>query len=166
MAKAHKEYRQGIFKPSHKEKCVNTDKIVYRSSLEQKLMFVLDRNPNVISWGSENVIIPYMKPNFTENGIRSDQLFRPARYFVDFYAKMKLPNDKIQEFLFEVKPVRQTKLDKNPHGNKKESTILYEKMQFDINKRKWDAAKEYCKKKNWIFLIITEQNISSILDIK
>ena len=55
------KYRQGIFIPSNKEKFLGT-KAIYRSGLELKFMRFCDNNPNVVKWGSENVIIPYISP--------------------------------------------------------------------------------------------------------
>ena len=146
-----REFKQGIFKPINKAKCLNKSDIVYRSGLESKLMMQLDKNSNVISWSSEAVIIPYWKPG--ENRI--------ARYFVDFYAKLKI-GDTVKEYLFEVKPHRQISKPV-ANKNKKQSTILYENIQYAINTAKWKAAEEYCAKKGYKFLIITEKNIETIL---
>jgi len=159
MAKkrTYREFKQGIYKPQNPIKCLNKDNIVYRSGLERKLMLVLDKNPNVVQWSSEKVIIPYKHP------VKSAQSGTPqyARYFVDFYMKLKV-GEVVKEYLVEVKPERQCSAPTN-HGNKKRTTLLYENLQWAINQAKWEAAEAYCKKKNYKFLIINEKNIDNIL---
>ena len=153
----YREFKQGVFKPSNPDKCLNKENIVYRSGLERKLMLVLDKNPNVIQWSSEKVIIPYKHP------VKTAQSGTPqyARYFVDFYLKLKV-GEVVKEYLIEVKPEKQCS-PPTQHGNKKRTTILYENLQWAINKAKWEAAETYCKRKNYKFLIINEKNIDSIL---
>ena len=66
---------KGYFKPKNPKKYKgDPTNIIYRSSWECKLMIRLDEDPNVISWGSEEIIIPYRSP--IDNKIH--------RYFVDF----------------------------------------------------------------------------------
>lgn len=155
--RTYREFKQGLFRPTNPAKCLNPTPPEYRSGLEMKLMVVLDKNDSVIQWSSEKVIIPYYK--------RVDQ--RMARYFVDFYFKIKI-GDLIKEFIVEVKPQKQTEQPVN-HGNKKKSTMLYEQTQFVTNTDKWDAARKWCleqkrtKGREIEFIIITEQNIDKIL---
>ncbi len=159
MAKkrTYREFKQGLYKPQNPSKCLNKTPPEYRSGLERKLMLVLDKNPNVIEWSSEKVIIPYKHP------VKSAQSGTPqyARYFVDFYMKIKI-GETIKEFLIEVKPEKQCSPPTN-HGNKKKSTLLYENLQWAINRAKWEAAEAYCKKKNYKFILINEKNIDTIL---
>lgn len=157
------EYKQGVFSPVNRNKCLNKGQVVYRSSLELKLMRVLDNNSNIIEWSSEQIIIPYKHP------IKSAQsgTAQYARYFVDFYMKLKI-GENIKEYLVEVKPDRQTRKAEK-HGNKKLSTLIYEQLQFQINTSKWDAAKKWCENQSRTqnrdikFIIITEKNIDTIL---
>jgi len=152
-----KEFKQGIFKPNNKDKCLNKDPVIFRSSLERSIMIVLDKNDNIISWSSEQVILPYFKK--TEN--------RMARYFVDFYWKVKI-NDVIVEYIVEVKPFKQTQKP-TESKNKKQSTVIYETIEYQNNCDKWDAAKNWCKiqkdkhNRTIYFQIITERNIDTIL---
>jgi hypothetical protein len=157
VKRTYREFKQGLFKPNNQPKCINKTPPEYRSGLELKVMKVLDKNPNVLSWSSEKVIIPYQHP------IKSSQSGKPeyARYFVDFYIKLKI-GEKVAELLVEVKPENQCHKPKN-HGNKKASTLLYENSMYAINCAKWEAAKKYCEKKNYQFIIITEKNIERIL---
>jgi hypothetical protein len=159
MAKkrTYREFKQGLYNPLNPAKCLNKTPPEYRSGLERKLMSVLDKNPNVIQWSSEKVIVPYKHPIKTAKaGIPTF-----ARYFVDFYMKIKI-GEVIKEFLIEVKPLRQCSKPE-PHGNKKPSTILYENVMWAINQAKWEAATKFCIKKNYKFIIINEENINQIL---
>lgn len=151
MASKYKEFKQGIFKPKNKEKCQNKNEIIYRSALEMKFMRSLDENPNILEWGSENHIIPYLKPG---------PVPKIARYFIDIYFKIKI-NEEVKEFLVEIKPEKQTKLP-TKRNNKKLGTVIYENITFAINQSKWKAAQEYAAKKNMTFLIVTEKNIDQI----
>ena len=151
-----REFKQGIFTPKNKQKCLNKTPPVFRSGLESQLMVVLDSNPNVINWSSESVILPYFKK--TEN--------RWARYFVDFYMKIKIGED-IREYIVEVKPHSQTVL-KEYSARAKRSTVAYAAIEYATNQCKWDAAKKWCieqtkKGRKIDFLIITEKNIDKIV---
>jgi hypothetical protein len=123
-------------------------------------MLVLDKNPNVLAWGSENVIIPYYKT--TEK--------RTARYFLDFYMKLKV-GDLIKEFIVEVKPHSQIKhvTEGVKRGNKKPSTVAYDLISAQTNKDKWSAATKWCEEQKRLksrsieFIIISEKNIDTIL---
>lgn len=156
--RTYREFKQGLYKPMNPSKCLNKTPPEFRSGLERKLMLVLDKNPNVSCWSSEKVIIPYIHP------IKSAKSGNPeyARYFVDFYMRLKV-GEVFKEFLVEVKPYNQT-IKPSVHGNKKQSTIIYENSMWAINQSKWEAAKRYCDKKNYQFIIITEKNIDQILN--
>lgn len=142
-------YNQGIFNPINPNKYKGSLPIIYRSSLELKAYRWMDHNSNIVSWGSESVVIPYISP--TDN--------RLHRYFIDLVAHLKRPNGDISKLIIEIKPSKQTK--KPVHSNKKKQrTILYENIQYAINLAKWDAAKKWALKNNYTFLIITEKDIN------
>lgn len=148
---SNRDYKQGIFIPKNSQKCLNKKgDIFFRSYLEFKVMNLCDNNPNVLEWASEKHIIPYKHP--LENRI--------ARYYVDFYIKLETPTG-IRKCLVEVKPERQTK-PPVPSKNKKASTILYENVQYTINKAKWESAKQYAKNKGLEFLLLTEEDIDKL----
>jgi len=151
--RTYREFKQGIFKPVNHKKCLNKTDVVYRSFLEARLMKLLDKNSNVIEWSSEQVIIPYKHPQ------KSKMEGKPvyARYFVDFFIHLKV-GDKSVKLIAEVKPEKQTSKP-TLHGNKKQSTIIYENLQWAINSAKWEAAKKYAEQKNMEFMIITEKTI-------
>lgn len=141
-------YMQGIFKPKHPEKYRgNVNNITYRSSWELSYMSNLDTDPNVVSWGSEEVILPYFHP--ITKTLR--------RYFTDFVVTRIVNGIKVTQ-LIEIKPYSQTKppvITKN----KKKKTMLTEQITYATNLAKWEAADKYCKKKGWEFVLITEKQL-------
>lgn len=145
--RTYKQYRQGSFRPKNKDKYVGNGTPRYLSSWELKFFRWCDLNPNVIEWSSESVIIPYISP--------VDK--RPHRYMVDNMVKIK-EGDKITKYLIEIKPKKQTQKPK-AHGNKKQSTILYENATYMVNTAKWKAASEWCKKRGYVFQILTEDHL-------
>jgi hypothetical protein len=139
------KYRQGVFVPKNADKFVGT-KAIYRSGLELKFMRFCDNNPNVIKWGSENVVIPYISPL---DG-------RAHRYFVDNFVIIK-EGEKIGKYLIEIKPSKQTQPPQTKY--KKREHLLYEQSMYAVNNAKWIAAREFCKKKGLQFLILTEKDL-------
>lgn len=139
------KFRQGIFKP------VNTNKFLgitatYRSGLELKFMRFCDNNPNVIKWGSENIVIPYISP--LDNKVH--------RYYVDNFVVIREGNT-ITKYLIEIKPSKQTEPPSTKY--KKKEHILYEQVMYAKNQAKWAAARAFCKSKGMSFLIITEKDL-------
>lgn len=142
------KYTQGFFKPKHPEKYKgDPTNIVYRSGYELKLMIYLDNRKEIISWGSEELAIPYRSP--IDNRIH--------RYFPDFIVKKLNPDGKKQTLMIEVKPykytippVKKTKVTK---------TYLTEVKTWGVNQAKWKAAEEFCKDRGWLFLKFTEKEL-------
>jgi len=122
--------------------------VIYRSTWELKLMNYLDTNPDVIWWNSEEVVIPYVSP--------IDGKWH--RYFPDFLVCTMGLNGEERISLIEVKPSRETKAP----SVRKRATKKYiqEVATWGRNAAKWDAAYNYCKKKNWHFTIITEKDLN------
>ena len=139
------KYRQGVFIPVNKDKFIGS-KAFYRSGLELKFMRFCDNNSNVVMWGSENVIVPYISPI---DG-------RVHKYFVDNFVAIKEGNS-IKKYLVEIKPHKQTSPPTTKY--KKKEHLLYEQSMFVVNQAKWQAAREFCKKKGLEFLILTEKEI-------
>ena len=139
------KYRQGIFTPVNKDKFLGSTAI-YRSGLELKFMRFCDNNPNVIKWGSENVIIPYISPL---DG-------RTHKYYVDNFVIIK-EGSVIKKYLIEIKPSKQTLPPETKY--KKKQYLIYEQSMYIKNQAKWQAAREFCKKKGLDFLILTEKHL-------
>ena len=121
--------------------------IVYRSSWELRLMNWLDSNHNVIKWSSEEVVVPYKHPITG----------KCHRYFHDFMAVMKDKNGTNKTYMIEVKPKKQ--VDPPEKKTKITKRYLQEVQTYAINSYKWKYAKEYCKDRNWIFIVITEKEL-------
>jgi hypothetical protein len=149
LGRKNKNYKQGIYNPKYKEKYKGSLPIVYRSGLELKSFRYLDNNSNVITWGSESIVIPYESP--ADGKIH--------RYFVDLVAALKSKDGTIKKLLIEVKPEKQTR-PPTITPNKKQKTMLYEKYQFAVNLAKWEAAKAWCKTKGYVFIILNEKHLN------
>lgn len=145
--KTKQPYKQNFYKPVNAQKYIGNGMPFYRSGMELKFMRWCDKNPNVLKWSSESVIVPYVSP--------IDH--RVHRYFIDNAVVIKEGNV-VKKYLVEVKPESQTK-PPSKHGNKKESTILYENATWLINNSKWEAAKKYAQSIGYEFLIITEKHL-------
>lgn len=149
LVKKNKNYKQGRFNPLNPHKYKGTLPIYYRSKLELGAMRMLDKNPNILTWGSESIVIPYLSP--LDNRIH--------RYFVDLVAMLKESNGNIKKLLIEVKPLKQTQRPIFSNA-KSQKTVLYENTQYAMNMAKFDAAKQWCAKKNFTFIILTEKEIT------
>lgn len=147
---ARKAYKQGIYRPTYPDKCKNPGSITYRSGLELKFMRWCDKNARVVEWGSENVVIPYISP--------IDEKIH--RYFMDMYVKIREANG-VKKYLVEIKPDKQTRAPKSSK-KKKESTVIYEQATWAVNQAKWEAAKQFAKKYNMDFIIITELDLEKM----
>ena len=138
----------GRFTPSNPQKYVGDYKnIIYRSSWECKVMNWLDKNPDILSWASEETIVPYKSP---VDG-------KWHRYFPDFIVKVRTKDNKLKTMMIEVKPKKQTE----PPEPRKRVTKQYitEVATWGVNQAKWKAATEYCLDRNWEFKIITEEHL-------
>lgn len=125
----------------------NLNNIVYRSNYELVAFRFFDLNPNVLEWSSEETIIPYANP----------LTGRVSRYFVDVYAKMKDKNGEIKKYLIEIKPHSQTLPP--VQKNRKTKSLVYQQAEYVKNQAKWQAATEWCSKKNMTFVILTEKHL-------
>ena len=138
----------GRFTPTNPQKYVGDHKnIIYRSSWECRVMTWLDKNPDIISWASEELIIPYISP---ADGQRH-------RYFPDFLVKVRNKDGVLKTMLIEVKPKYQTQ----PPVQKKRITKQYinEVVTWGVNQAKWKAATEFCLDRGWEFKIVTEDHL-------
>jgi hypothetical protein len=135
---------KGKFVPRNPSKYMgNPTEIIFRSKWELDIMRLLDTNDDVIGWGSEEVVIPYISP---VDGKRH-------RYFTDMIIKKK--NGDV--VLVEVKPFKQTQQPKV--SQKQTKQYIQEVATYVINKAKWKAAEEYCLLRGWKFQILTEKEI-------
>ena len=154
MKSKDKRFYQGTYKPVFPAKYIGSKFPYYRSGLELKVFKILDHNPNVVKWGSEAAVIPYVSP--VDKKIHN--------YFVDFIILLKDKNNNDLKLLVEIKPYNQT-IPPKVSNKKKKSTILYENIQYNINQAKWLAAKEWALRKGFIFLVLTEKDLFSTLSL-
>jgi hypothetical protein len=138
----------GQFKPTNPQKYVGDYKnIIYRSSWEARVMNWLDKNPSIVSWSSEEVVVPYISP---VDG-------RWHRYFPDFVVKVKDKNGTLKTMMLEVKPKKQTQ---EPIIQRRVTKrYITEVTTWGVNQAKWKAATEYCLDRNWEFKLITEDHL-------
>jgi len=143
-----KKTYQGLFKPNNPKKYKgDSNKIVYRSGWEKRVMKFLDDNDSILEWSSEEIIVPYISP---KDG-------KMHRYFPDFVAKVQQADGKIKTIMIEVKPYKETiepiKKDRITRQ------YLSEVVTYGINQAKWKAAIEFCSDRMWEFKIITEKEL-------
>jgi len=139
----------GIYKAKNPQKYRgNPTRIIYRSLWERKFMTFCDDNPNIMEWGSEEVIIPYRCPT---DG-------RVHRYYPDFYIKVKSKSGLTSKYIIEVKPKKQTK---KPTDKPKRKTAAWKRevLTFMKNSAKWRAAEEFCDDRQMKFMILTEDHL-------
>lgn len=144
MSKTYK----GIFRPKNPSKYRgDPSNIIFRSSWELRFMTYIDTHPDVLEWSSEEFAIPYKSP--------VDGQYH--RYFPDFWIKQKNTLGEVETLVVEIKPKIQTE----PPVVQKKRTKRYinEVMTWGINSAKWQAAEQFCSKKNWKFRIFTEQHL-------
>ena len=142
------KYHQGKYQIKNPEKYMGDPTgVIYRSSWELRFMNWCDSNSAILSWSSEETVIPYRCG--TDN--------RLHRYFVDFRIQTRTSNGGTKTYLVEVKPAGQTQPPKYP--GKKTKRYLTEVMTFVKNQSKWNAATQYCLDRNWEFKIITERDL-------
>jgi hypothetical protein len=121
------------------------DKVTYRSSWEKACFIWCDNNPNIKSWSSEEVVVPY----------KWDIDKKMHRYFVD----LKITFNDNKTLLIEIKPDKETNPPKRPDKSKR---YIGEAMTYVKNMNKWEAANSYAKDRGWDFQIWTEETLHSM----
>ncbi len=111
-------------------------------------MVYCDQSDNIIEWGSEEVIIPYVSPL---DG-------RIHRYFPDFYIKVKQASGKLKKFIIEVKPKKQCS-PPNPNPNRRTKRWISEVRTWGVNEAKWKSAVDWCDNNDMEFKILTEDDL-------
>ena len=136
---------KGRYTPKNPKKYKgNKSNVIYRSLWERKFMVYLDTTPQIISWSSEEIVIPYISPKDNKR----------HRYYPDFLVTVQ-NNKGIHTYLCEVKPLKQCR----PPKNKKSKYFLSEQRTYAVNQAKWKAAKALCKNQGWSWKIITEKEL-------
>jgi len=133
---------KGRFRPSNPKKYRGDfTNIIYRSLWELKFMRECDSHPDIVEWASEEIVISYR--NIVDGKMH--------RYFPDFWIR-KINNDIT---LVEIKPSTQSV----PPQKKSKITKRYieEVTTWGTNLSKWRAAQQYCDKRGWAFMVLTEK---------
>lgn len=137
----------GKYIPKNKAKYAGDySKIQYRSLWERQVFKWCDENISVVSWSSEETVVPYR--------CRSDG--KNHRYFVDLKITFKTG----VTYLIEIKPKKQTQEPKV--RTKKTKAYITEVLTYAKNMSKWEAAREYCADRGWIFEVWTEDTIKAL----
>ena len=137
-----------IYKPIHPEKYLgDPTRIICRSSWERKFCHWCDTRPGIVKWASEEFHVPYLKP--------TDGLVH--RYFPDFRIDVQANDGTVKTFVIEIKPKHQAVPPVT--RSRKTKKYLMEMSTFAVNQAKWHAAREYCQKRNWTFMVITEDHL-------
>lgn len=158
--KQSNKYHQGLFIPVNKDKVIKLNSqggLYYRSGLEQKMMIYLDNNSKIINWGAEHLKIPYSKTEWVSEA--QEYKTTEHTYYPDFYYELKREDGTISKVVAEVKPYSETtepKLSQNP-SSKQMKNFEYALKMYNKNLSKWSYMIDYCKKKDFEFIIITEK---------
>ena len=107
-----------------------------------------DLTENVRSWSSEELAIQYYDPVAKKK----------RRYFPDFIIKVRESDGLIRIRMIEIKPHAQV-VGPDPKPKRKTKAWVNAVQTYVTNQAKWDAAKAFCKKKGWDFVIVTEYEL-------
>lgn len=139
---------KGKYKPQNPKKYLgDPSKIVYRSLWERKFMVFCDTNESILSWGSEEVVVPYRSPK--DNKIH--------RYFVDFIVEMIKTDGTKEVSLIEIKPKKQCLEPKKK--SRVTRRYISEVMTYGVNQAKWKAATDFAEDRGWTFKVLTEDDL-------
>lgn len=155
-------YKQGLFVPKNKEKLIKANSqggVYYRSGLEHKMMIYLDNNENIRSWSSEYIKIPYEKTEY----VNETQMWETTKhtYYPDFYYELVRSDGTVTKVVAEVKPsseTREPKIPQNPTA-KQLKNFEYALKMWNKNLSKWKYMIEWCERKGFEFIIITEERL-------
>lgn len=134
--------------PKYPEKYAgNVANITTRSSWEVKFLNWCDNTDSVISYSSEETVIPY----------RSPVDMKMHRYFLDAKIKVRTSTGEIKTYLVEIKPAAQCVPPVKP--KKQTRRYITECATFMVNQAKWAAADRWAKDRSWEFLVLTEKHL-------
>lgn len=164
-------YRKGYYEVKNKEKYMgNPLDCIYRSSWEYYFNIFLDHSSRVKKWKSEpeEYNIPY-----------TDSKGKTKKYIPDYYAEFINPSDpnKVVQSLIEIKPLNEIspkfiKIDENGREKvdvpksfkdlKAFENFEYQLKTYEKNRLKWQAAREFCRKRHMNFWLIHEKKLKEL----
>ncbi len=141
-------FKQGYYNPTYPEKYSGEKPIIYRSSWELKWMKWCDHNEKILKWGSETVKIPYI----------SKLDGKSHTYYPDGVMLVETEEGNTKKFLVEIKPKNQLVKPNPPKKNSKKAFESYQwtAKEYIKNMSKYEYAKEWCRKRGFKFIIMTE----------
>lgn len=147
MAKKRSGHHKRKYYPLNEKKYLgDPKKIVARSSWERIFMIWLDKNPAVLKWSSETVVVPYISPLDGQ----------PHRYFVDFFVEfINTKTKEIKKRLVEIKPRAQRIEPKNRNSTGFKKAV----ETYVINQAKWAAADAFAKANGMDFVVLDEHDL-------
>ena len=132
----------GKFKPKNPQKYIgDATNIVFRSLWEMRVMTYFDSHADIIRWGSEEIVIPYLNPLDS----------KVHRYYPDFIIEYLDVNGNMVKEVVEVKPLHESEA--------KYAKTDRSKSALEVNNAKWKSAAIYCESRNMKFRVITEKSI-------
>lgn len=144
-------FKQGYFNVSESLKYVSKhEPCIYRSSYEYKFMQWCERSVVVRTWDSESISVKYTCP----------LTGKQRNYWLDF----TLTTHKDEKWLIEVKPHKEVNDVKrfsrrmsNASSDAERKRLCQAHKTAAMNWSKWNAAKEYCNRHGFRFVIVTEK---------
>lgn len=122
-------------------------------------MIYLDRNDKIRAWSSEYIKIPYEKTEYNNE----KQMWETTThtYYPDFYYEMIRDDGTVIKVVAEVKPSSETKEPTLPQNAtaKKLKNFEYALKMWNKNLSKWKYMIEWCERKGFEFIIITEERL-------
>jgi len=115
--------------------------IFARSTWEVACMKYFDSRPDVLRWGSEEIVIPYLSPLDS----------KVHRYFPDFFVEYIDRNGNVIKEIVEVKPLHESEKEHAKSQRSKDALI--------VNEAKWKSAAIYCSERDMKFRVLTEKSI-------
>jgi hypothetical protein len=130
------------FIPRFPEKYVgDVGNIWCRSSWEVTVCKFFDSRSDVIRWGSEELVIPYLSPLDS----------KVHRYFPDFFVEYYDKDRNVIREIVEVKPLHESEEAFAKSDRSKDALV--------VNEAKWKSAAIYCEQRGMKFRVITEHSI-------
>ncbi len=146
------KYLQGKYIPENLSKYFgDKNNIIFRSSYERRFFIWADRNPRVLKWCSEEVVVPYYHAATK----------KARRYFTDAMVQYKKRDGEVVHYLIEIKPYKETQEPVKPKRmtQKTKARFLRETLTYHQNQDKWAAARAYAKKRGMEFVVMTEHEL-------
>lgn len=140
--------RHNKYKPLNEKKYIGKRWPVTRSNYEWRFCVYCDKNERIVEWASESIGIPYWFQG------------KKKTYFPDFFLKTRDSQGNITSWVVEIKPSKEaTKNPPTKKGKKSHKTLANEKKTWDMNQAKWKAAQDYCRRRGYKFIILTEKDL-------